>query len=154
MTNVIDALKRLERAGAEDSRATQRLVEAAGVLGRHIAAHLPPETAPQVNEYDHLLYPLPRSFAVRGESLVRFWDRDPDYDRPVDADRETALFFAREVATGWLDELAEWLEARTAEADESAATLDAARDEAEYAELSRQAGDDAEATCRALLGKS
>ncbi len=125
MTNVIDALKRLERHGAEHSKTTQKLKEAAAALAEHVASSLPRPVPPRT------CLALPRDYWLDAAGLV--WQGRPGLPssaclRGDSLDRNTALQFARDIAEGWLDEVAEWLSART-QADEAAA-----------AELERAAG--------------
>lgn len=117
MADVISSLKRLERAGAEDSRATQKLCQAADVLAEHIIVLLPGGTWGENN--------LPRGWSHDGRYLVapRYEIEPGDSVAGIDAegvggaDRQSALWLAEAIATGWLDELAEWLEAKGAESE-------------------------------------
>ena len=139
MAEIIDSLKRLERAGSEHSRATEKLHEAVRVVARLVE-----EIVPDGME-------LPRGYQVRAVSsnvgtetfLTRWGYAGEDYDEPGDAyvdgtggylhgdfscpipaqSRGVSLAFAHDVATGWLTELAEWLEKRAAEDAEATATL-------------------------------
>ncbi len=115
MASVIDALKRLERAGDEHSRTTEKLVAAARTLAEHIAGQC---------GFDHgdfrgvLLEELPRNYVIYHDATgigPASWDYDADRWLGVWANRQTALEFAGAIATGWLDELAEWLDQRAAE---------------------------------------
>jgi hypothetical protein len=103
--SVVDALKRLERAGDEHSRATEKLRQAAYALSEHLRP-----LVPQREE-------LPRGYQYHYDVLCS--QVDCEVWREVCEDRETALAFARNIATGWLDDLATWLEKRAAE-DETA----------------------------------
>ena len=113
--NVIDALKRLERAGSENSRATAKLMEAAGAVSAVVVAMVP-------SGID-----LPQRYMVRAGALASWAPWEDGGMVRVDRDRDRALAFARDIAEGWLGELAEWLEARVAEAAAATAILEAAK---------------------------
>lgn len=93
---IIDSLKRLERAGAEDSTQTQKLLAAARELSEKVA--------PLFADYDGL---LPRHYETLDGDLL-----GPD-GTPVFTDRETALAFASDLASGLMDEFAAFLEMLT-----------------------------------------
>lgn len=120
MSDVINALKRLERAGSEDSVATRKLCEAAETLAARVVELLPPVPFAGVLE-------LPSDWQSDGYRL-RWTDYDKTYDVGSGAapDRQAALQFAVAIADGWLDQLAAWLESRTADSDAAAARLRAA----------------------------
>jgi hypothetical protein len=139
--NVITALKRLERAGSEDSRTTEKLRQAARLLSEHVVSQLTDNVIGECRlrrEPDHD-EPAPDRELPRGYALMKRYKadgsnylvlanwREPAGWVPVDHDRQSALAFARDVANGWLDELAGWLEARAAEAASAAQTLEQAR---------------------------
>lgn len=114
MSNVIDALKRLERWGSEDSKATQKLRDAASSLAAHISTLVPSDTE------------LPRGYSARqygNAASLYLWEPDDNDWASVAHTRDNALDFAEDIATGLLDELAAWLEQRTGESDGAAATL-------------------------------
>lgn len=126
--NIISALKRLERAGSEESQTTQKLVEAARQLGEHIAPLCPTDaTGLLAGGHD-----LPRGYSIGTMGMLRDMRRvlqslDSMGDEvPVDSDRSSALAFAADIATGWLDELASWLEARASESTDATARLERA----------------------------
>lgn len=102
--SVINALKRLERAGSEESRATEKLKNAAEIVAAMIEQRL--EGAE--------VYP-------RGSQHLN-WDGSDT----IPHDRNSSLRLARAIATGWLDELATWLEQRSTESAEATATLERA----------------------------
>ncbi len=125
--NILDVLKRLERAGSEDSKAIQKLHYAAAEVARVIEKTVPVE------------HDLPRGYRVVQKDFDAFFlvcrksDREywidgryPDDDLPRGVPvqtREGSLQFAEDVATGLLDEIAAWLEQRSKESDAAAATL-------------------------------
>ncbi len=130
--DAISALKRLERAGAEDSRATRKLCQAAEISGAHCIGLLDSTTVDAVVLRDRpgYVYPwpqesLPRGYAVAASGALVLFQEDEGWFS-VAASRSMALRFAADIATGWLDELAEWLEARRVEADSAAEALSAA----------------------------
>lgn len=135
--NVINAVKRLERAGDENSRATQKLFEAA----RNVA-DLITETVPSGSD-------LPRGYYVKkirtnvGSCKFLCKEIDDGYGYPVTRyidgmgdylhgdihcwippqDRDTVLQFAKDIAEGLLDEIAAWLENKIAKANDAANIL-------------------------------
>jgi hypothetical protein len=112
---IIDSLKRLERAGAADSKATKKLTDAADELADHIL--------------DLVGFDPYSDNATRLPAGIQVWPPEPylrlgcqDWERVGNgvATREGALKFAEVIASGWLDELATWLETRTERAEASA----------------------------------
>ncbi len=132
-SSVISALKRLERAGSENSRATEKLIEAAGIVAEQIIAATP---EPELQ--------LPRGYHVEplrvGERRGLFLSCGTQlvssgvgyYPNPTGGfyifiertSREAALHFAADIASGLLDEIAAFLEQRAAEAASAAGTLE------------------------------
>lgn len=130
----IDALKRLERAGSENSRATKKLLDACVVIAQQIEAACPVGVS------------LPRGYEVVerhsnvGSALYLLTDRPDCGGEYVDGNgiylhgdffcwipqttREVALVFAHDIADGLLDEITDFLEARARETEESAAVLE------------------------------
>ena len=143
MSTIIDALKRLERAGSESSWATNKLREAAKELAKYVERIVPDDVdlprgywattrSSNVGSCGFLNARSPERCEYTGDQLTEAidgWDGylHGDFNRPVCApSRETVLKFAADVADGWLDELAEWLEKRTAEEDAATDTLETA----------------------------
>lgn len=128
--SVIDSLKRLERAGSESSRATEKLRLAARDVAEAIEAI----------SMDFLGVVLPRGYVVEmREGSVYLMSREQDdndycptryafysYSRTPPT-RTAILEFASDIADGWLDELATFLEARQAESIKAAEILEAAK---------------------------
>lgn len=131
----LDALKRLERAGAKNSRTTLNLKAAAVEVARSIIDSVPPDID------------LPRGYKViRRKSIVGgAWFLQNSNGYYVDAGakdkegyylhgdfhcwitatpRQAVLSFANDISTGLLDEIAEFLEKRTAENEKSAKVLE------------------------------
>ena len=134
MSNIIDSLKRLERIGDENSKTTQKLIEAA----RDIADKIVKQFAVRDSEVVDLGAPskLERAaggytttreihkfahYAIR-ESQLTFADRRGD--NYVALDRENALQFSKDLANGLLDYLAEILAERLKEAGSGLAAIE------------------------------
>jgi hypothetical protein len=122
VSSVIDSLKRLERAGAEDSKTTAKLVAAA----RDLAAYLEREVLPKDVQNE---WPAPY-LTSQGDGWV--WNGrvlyrgHPDFvEAPASQDwqRGEALLFAQFIAEGWLDRVGDWLEERTQQASAATETL-------------------------------
>lgn len=126
--SVVDALKRLERAGSEQSRLTEKLLDAAHILSQHVVEHLPHDVQLGANVYgaEMVECPLPRNIAIDRQWQLAYWDHMIGRYLAVDYNREIALRFAADIADGWLDELAEWLEQRAAEDEAAAETIEQA----------------------------
>jgi hypothetical protein len=118
---VINALLRLQRAGDKNRQATLKLRKAARELAMHVMTLLPEEII-SATELDRYTY-LPRGYYARGWHNLLSPDRSWELtiyhklsprleDQPVAASRDTAFRFAEDVTTGWLDDLADWLEMR------------------------------------------
>lgn len=125
--DTIAALKRLERAGSENSRVTEKLHEAANEIASQIEPNVPVNVT------------LPRRYMVREirsnvgseKFLIRASDGDEeiwidgtgnylhgDFHCEIPAQtREGSLLFAKDIAEGLLDEIAQFIEERTAESD-------------------------------------
>lgn len=132
MTNVIDALKRLERAGSDQSVASQKLCQAAAVLTEHICSI--------VSESAGIIEVLPVAVSHRGLTVWEAVDESGEHF-PEGAGHNPSLWFARQlagaVAAGLLGKLATHLEALTASHETEAATLaSASAERVEYVELS------------------
>lgn len=144
MASLMDQLKRLERAGAEHSRANEKLRSAAHDVAQHIAEHLDSVAAVACQRrHNYVLsaqqveVALPRGYAVddtsRGPILVTY-NGDSEYGEvlnrhPASAVLPTqaaALQFARDLADGWLAEAAAAVETLAAEAAAAAAQIETA----------------------------
>jgi len=123
---VIDDLKRLERTGSEESRATEKLINAAKAVTAHIAE--------QFVGFRDGTYHVSRSDANyviavnNGGAIFSRIDvshcgsvtwSDPRY-----IGREAALKLASSIASGLLTEIADWLDERKIEAKEATAILE------------------------------
>lgn len=128
--SVVDALKRLERAGSEHSRTTEKLIQAADQLADYIieTALIPLErNAPYTGD---VIADLPRAYYAVGPRRIVLggYVLEPQ-DSSVGsgtATRMSALAFAQDIATGWLEELSSWLEQRAAEDEAAAETIEQA----------------------------
>ncbi len=148
---VIDALKRLERAGSENSRTTQKLRAASVVIADEIVKSVEAAQAESVE--------LPRGYVVvdqysnigcftqlRTPSMADGWEDsrretlNSDSTAPGEkylhgdfnktffvAGRESILQFAADIADGLLDEIAEFLEKRATENEAQAVVLEGAK---------------------------
>jgi len=143
--SIINAVKRLERAGSEHSRATQKLYEAAREVASLIEAQVPAgvklprgyyvkEICSNVGCADFLCIKIPLEYAgTQHYEETRYIDGigrylHGDFHCWVPGqDRATVLKFAEDIADGLLDEIAEWLEARAAKAEQAAEVLENAK---------------------------
>ncbi len=136
--SIINAVKRLERAGSEHSRTTQKLFEAARQVAKLIKEMVPVGVKLPRGYYVQLVSSnigssrfLCRDFSVENDHAngVAFVDGIGGYLHRdfrcwvPGQDRTTVLKFAEDVADGLLDEIAEWLEVRTVEMEEAANKL-------------------------------
>lgn len=138
--NIAESIERLQKAGEKNSHVTKKLYEAAQSVASFIEDQVPAETM------------LPRGYLVReistrvgtGKFLVMdYHEYDQEYgidDNFVDGlggylyndfdcyiakpDRNTILKFAQDISTGFLDEIADWLEKRIAEEEEAIKILE------------------------------
>jgi len=136
MATIIDSVKRLERSGAENSRATQKLRDAAEKLAKH-CEDLIDDTMCGVS--------LPRGYVVEGRDGSRYlmsrrvraddYDggdfRSAYYEAGVTTPREDLLILAADVAEGWLDELATFFDQRGAESTSAADVITQALERAD-----------------------
>lgn len=127
MSNLIDSLKRLERAGAENSRTTEKLREAAVEVAIKIAVTVAP--------HDRTRVELPRGYEIcawEDEAGAAFGYLRPaessDYfEAGATPSLASAQIFAADIASGLLDEIAAFLEERAAQNEQATATLEAAK---------------------------
>ncbi len=150
MAQIIDSLKRLERAGSDYSRATEKLFEAAEDVAAKIEEMIPAVKYLFNGDKDPSTI-LPRKYYVKGiksnEGYEKFLCINDKYDEtfyidgiggyvhndfncPIPGqDRTTILQFAKDIAGGWLDEVAEWLGKRTKESNEASEILEKAEEQ-------------------------
>lgn len=117
MTNIIDSLKRLERAGGENSRQTEKLVAAATQLARHLLEILPTGELPR----GYKVYERAGKRHLEVSYANCFVWLDDGY-----LNRQQALDFARDIAGGWIGEVGEQLDAEGAVTTAALATLERA----------------------------
>lgn len=128
--SIIDSLKRLERAGGEFSRATEKLRASAVVVADKILEMTEPLYAGKQDWGCAVGLPegLEIHFIGTGKSPVLTFDHytvwAPLSSRVADgrnesdpASRQDVLRFSKMIADGYLDRLAEWLEKKTAAAE-------------------------------------
>ena len=124
MSDVITALKRLERAGAEQGKTAEKLKSATTELANYLV-----DLLPAVDYGDDLEagIRLPRGYCIDpgGSLSTGAWSEGGMVlsRHPEDITRTDALHLAHDIATGWLDELAAWLEDENAENENAAETL-------------------------------
>lgn len=124
MSDVITALKRLERAGAEEGKTAGKLKSATAELASYLV-----DLLPAVDDGDDLEagIRLPRGYCLDpgGDLGTGAWSEGGMVlsRHPEDITRADALHFAHDIATGWLEELAGWLEDENAENEDAAETL-------------------------------
>jgi len=121
--SVINALKRLERAGAENSETTRKLIEATRVLSEAVAARI---------KSDYM--ELPAFYRCRFHGEDTCWLESSEgtmgwSSLSANCDRDMALRFAGNIAQGWLNEVVQLLEKRKQEDQEATTSLEAATQE-------------------------
>lgn len=121
MPDVIDSLKRLERVGSENSKTTQKLLEAAAELSRAIAEQFADAESEQVELPDGT-----PAYRVSGRELYMVV---PGINRwqSVSSSRAAALKFAEDIADGLLDEFEKSLAARVRLNAAAIAVIESAR---------------------------
>jgi hypothetical protein len=134
---IINSLKRLERAGSENSRTTQKLKEATYKVADEIALRVAKAGSSDGQSYLYSdLYDelLPRDYFVTSSNGSSFrpelcYCKDRRkfavvrYSKRGEPSREQIQGFAKDIATGLLDEIATFLEQRAQENEQAATTL-------------------------------
>lgn len=128
--SIIDSLKRLERAGEEFSRSTEKLRKSASVVADKILEMTEPLYDGKQDWGSAVWLPegLEIHFIGAGKAPVLTFDHytawAPLSSRVADgrnesdpASRQDILRFSKMIADGYLDRLAEWLEKKTAAAE-------------------------------------
>jgi len=142
MPDVIDSLKRLERIGSENSKTTEKLMDAAREIERVIVKAFAPETADEViqvvippkdrwsdaNEKG-ICIPLPNP----GRVVRKYWIENCALQfrssgsgangTSVSKNRTTALEFSEDIAKGLLDYVNEALAQHKAKTEEASSVL-------------------------------
>jgi len=131
-TNIINALKRLERLGQENSRVTEKAREAANEIERKIVEILPKDVSlpggyeiVKIREYESWGLVHVEGFEY-DEGDSDFYQDNELYsgNKIYDASREMILKFSADIANGLLDRFADFMEARKAEIEEKAKILE------------------------------
>tara|TARA_Y100000310_G_scaffold208417_1_gene209011 strand:+ start:347 stop:763 length:417 start_codon:yes stop_codon:yes gene_type:complete len=134
---IVDALARLERAGQEHSRTTQKLRNAAVVLAAHVCTIVPEGVGlPRGYRVARLRSNVDSELFLEAPWRSDEWEESApllnatggylhgDFSMPLPiVTRDDVLRFAGDVAGGWLTELAEWLERRCDTAQAAAKVL-------------------------------
>ena len=136
MSDVINALKRLERAGASNSKSTKKLFEAAETAA-HAIKQIVPEGVELPRGYcviEHKSNVGYASFLVHGseeeseyiDGIGTYLHGDFHCEIPAQT-RRGCLEFAEDIASGLLDEIAAFLEQRAATEEVNLARLEAVK---------------------------
>jgi len=135
--SIINSLKRLERAGQENSRYTQKVREATSEVADLIATcSISPltENLTLLRELD--IYPLGKYSFIRGmqgKVLIKLNDEilNPSGYLPSDGpSRNTCLEFAKDIADGLIDAIAEEVEVENRKLQEAEEALENAKKKA------------------------
>lgn len=152
--SIIDSLKRLERSGQENSRATKKLKESANELADFIIESAPCKVVlpmgykvDKVVYHDHYKMQDPRDgwdyclmtpykfdnqFACGYDVLGVKRDGTTTYGTYLRiASRETVLKFAKDISDGLLDKIADFLDKLKTQAEKATQTLDTELEEAQ-----------------------
>ena len=131
-TQIINALKRLERLGQENSRVTEKAREAANEIERKIV-EIFPYNVPLPGNYEvvqgrgysefSLIY---GKHEIRDSGDFEFYQDDCLFcaDEIYDASREMILKFSADIANGLLDRFANFMEKRKTEIEEKGKILE------------------------------
>lgn len=139
MTLIIDSLKRLERAGSESSRATQKLCLAADTVAKGIAEMVPSafqsdpnaragrtrplaSVRPAGASYDHHYY-VPGGISALWRQVGDSGDLEDLGHQHTRCERAVAVGFAEDIAAGLLDVIAANLECWSKRDEERAGFL-------------------------------
>ena len=132
MNDVVNALKRLERAGSEHSRTTDKLREAAAEVAKFIEGNVPvgmelPRGYIVLRDDGSSYLMTPEVEEVSGQYCYPCqYALYPGGSKPFPT-RAALHEFAKDIADGWLDEVAEMLERVAEEDSASTQTLEAAK---------------------------
>ena len=122
-SSVINALKRLERAGSEHSKTTEKLVEAARIVAEQLVALLPDGVTLREFRGD---YERTDDDRLLVQVELGSWARLTGVSTVTSYQRRAALKFAEDLAGGLLDQVASYLEKDAAVAIEATSKLRAA----------------------------
>ncbi len=125
MADVIDSLKRLERVGSENSKTTQKLIDAASALEDLVLAQFPHqpnvafERGGSIRGMNGVKPPYRLEYLIFNRRLINRWNQEP-----VSQDRASAMRFAEDIADGLLDVIESVLVKNQKEAAPAARTLE------------------------------
>ena len=146
--SIIDAVKRLQKSGEENSRMTEKLKESADQVARLIIDQCPPELdlprsyrvvqCKYWNSYMHIdpddcwewCLRTPVFFDQDGERTYYVLDvetrgSDPNsFKSYTPANRKACFHFCKDISEGLLDEISEFLENRTKKAEQAIEQLE------------------------------
>jgi hypothetical protein len=119
---IVNSLMRLDRAGDAHSAANQKLLAAAVAVTAHVAERVGEgATLPRGYTTEGFGLYIPGRERLHGPCLT--WNRLMYHYTQDRITLEAARHLAHDVADGWLDEVAAYLEARTTEAERANTTL-------------------------------
>jgi hypothetical protein len=116
-STIINALRRLERIGSESSRQTEKLVTAVERVADLVTSFEELRRAALTGGGPPVALPRGYNVSVAGPNGEIWLDSPRGRFLNLRPDRDSCLDFARDVATGWLSEVADWLRARGADSD-------------------------------------
>jgi hypothetical protein len=129
MADIIDSLKRLERFGSENSKTTQKLIDAAAELSRLIVGYFGPcedgtIAAKAEHDYENSKRKYKtawvHNYSICSGKLCFQGDRGIQLGYEyVAKNRENALRFSKDVAAGLLEGITATLEKRSTETEEA-----------------------------------
>lgn len=119
-SKAVSALLRLERAGDEHSRTTQRLCDAAWLVADLLRRQWVEHVSARAGRHDDVTAYIRTGISVDARG-VTLWSGADDGEviaadgNPKLPSRWAAIRLAEAVADGWLTDLTQWLEARSSE---------------------------------------
>ena len=131
-TNIINALKRLERLGQENSRVTEKARKATNEIEKKLAEILP-RNVPLPGNYEVVYYGGYEDWILAygvtenpygGDDEIRKNNNTYWATKIHNAPRGVILKFSADIANGLLDRFADFMEARKAEIEEKAKILE------------------------------
>jgi len=120
--SLINSLKRLERVGSENSRCTEKLREAVREVADIICDQI------EVPAYPIELLDLPRNYQLTYRKTLCSPGGYQDFQMDEKPDRIACLNFAHDVATGWLDEISDFIQARIEKEKKAVEKLETAKE--------------------------
>ena len=127
MADIIDSLKRLERVGSENSKTTEKLIQAASDLEDVILKAFAPKEIDRLFQINiDVNLPSKNFYYIEQSRVVSTLPGGKGALLPVCANREMALRFSRDVADGLLDQISVCLERTHKESESASLILEAA----------------------------